>query len=54
MVDNCDYLITWYDGKPGGTKNTIDYALKLQRYVFNINKDARAHDFAIQTVIEIT
>ena len=37
MVDNCDCVITWYDGKKGGTKNTVDYALKKGRYVFNIN-----------------
>lgn len=36
MVDNSDYVITWYDGKPGGTRNTIDYALKKGRQVFNV------------------
>ncbi len=36
MVDNSDCVITWYDGKPGGTKNTIDYALKIGRKVFNV------------------
>ena len=25
MVDSCDYVLTWFDGKSGGTKNTIDY-----------------------------
>ena len=39
MVDNCDYVLTWFDGKSGGTKNTIDYALKKNRFVMNINKD---------------
>lgn len=38
MVDNSDYVITWYDGKKGGTRNTIDYALKNGRQVFNINE----------------
>lgn len=53
MVDNTDFVITWYDGKTGGTKNTIDYALRNQRFVFNINKDSRVRDFGMQTVIEI-
>lgn len=51
MVDNCDCVLTWYDGKPGGTRNTINYALKKQRYVFNINKEDSS--FAEQTYIEI-
>lgn len=38
MVDNSDYVITWYDGQKGGTDNTIRYALKNGRYVFNINE----------------
>lgn len=28
MVDHADYLLAVYDGKPGGTKFTIDYACK--------------------------
>lgn len=40
MVDNSDYVITWYDGKPGGTRNTIDYALKKGRQIFNIYEDS--------------
>lgn len=39
MVDSSDYVITWYDGKSGGTKNTIDYAIKRGRKVFNVNED---------------
>lgn len=37
MVDNSDFVITWFDGKNGGTKNTIDYANRLGRQVININ-----------------
>ncbi|MBQ6847777.1 MAG: DUF1273 family protein [Clostridia bacterium] len=36
MVDNSDYVVTWYDGQKGGTENTVRYALKKGRYVFNI------------------
>lgn len=52
MVDNSDYVLTWYDGKSGGTKNTIDYALKKQRAVININKNCDCV-FAVQEAIEI-
>lgn len=36
MVDNSDYVITWFDGQSGGTKNTIRYAKKIGRQIFNI------------------
>ncbi len=36
MVDNSDFVLTWFDGKAGGTKNTVDYAVKKQKYVFNL------------------
>lgn len=52
MVDNCDYVLTWYDGKAGGTKNTLDYAAEKGRYIFNVNKNC-AENFAIQTSMEI-
>ena len=37
MVDNSDVVITWFDGRTGGTANTIEYALRLGRRVININ-----------------
>ena len=37
MVDSCDYVMTWFDGKTGGTKNTVDYALKNNKFVMNLN-----------------
>lgn len=51
MVDNCDCVLTWYDGKPGGTRNTLNYALKQGRQVFNINGECES--IAFQTVFEI-
>ncbi len=36
MVDNSDFVITWFDGQKGGTENTVRYALKKGRQVFNI------------------
>jgi len=29
LVDNCDVLVAVYDGGPGGTKYTVDYARKV-------------------------
>ena len=37
MVDNSDFVICWYDGKSGGTRNTLKYAQKKSRTVININ-----------------
>lgn len=51
MVDNSDCVLTWYDGKKGGTRNTIDYALKQGRQVFNINE--ADNSYAVQTVFEL-
>ncbi len=51
MVDNSDFVITWYDGQRGGTENTVRYALKKGRQVFNINKNSETVGF--QTKIEL-
>ena len=37
MVDNSDIVLAYYDGKPGGTKNTVNYAVKLGRKVVNLS-----------------
>ena len=39
MVDNSDYVVTWYDGKQGGTRNTLNYAQKKNRYIVNVNTE---------------
>lgn len=39
MVDNSDYVVCWFDGQSGGTKNTIKYAQKTGRYLINLNTD---------------
>ena len=36
MVDNSDFVLTWFDGSAGGTKNTVDYANWALRKVINI------------------
>lgn len=37
MVDRSDYVLTWFDGKSGGTKNTIEYAKSKGKSVINLN-----------------
>lgn len=52
MVENSDYVLTWYDGKSGGTRNTIDYAAKIGREIINVNS-AKVENFAVQTYFEV-
>lgn len=52
MVDNCDYVLTWFDGKSGGTKNTINYALSQNKFVINLNKACK-DTYLIQESFEL-
>lgn len=52
MVDNSDYVITWYDGKKGGTANTLQYAHRIGRQIFNINRDVPS-SFEYQIAIQL-
>ena len=36
MVDRSRYVLTYFDGQRGGTDNTVRYAIKHAREVFNI------------------
>lgn len=36
MVDNCNKLIAVYNGTPGGTKNCVEYANKVNREIYRI------------------
>ncbi len=36
MVDRCSILIACFDGRPGGTLNTLRYALRLDREIIQI------------------
>ena len=38
MVRMSDYVLTWYDGKSGGTRNTLNYATGLGRAIINLNE----------------
>lgn len=51
MVDKSDYVVCWYDGRKGGTKNTITYARKNLKHVINLNTDYDEDlDFKQQTL----
>ena len=36
MVDHSDFVVAYYSGAPGGTKNTVNYAESLGRTVINL------------------
>jgi len=36
MVDNCDVLLSMFDGSSGGTKNCVDYAIKKDKRMVNL------------------
>ena len=38
MVDNSDFVITWFDGKQGGTHYTLCYAEKKRKRIINLNQ----------------
>ena len=44
MVDRSQFCITYYDGKPGGTKNTLQYAQKHGVDILNVHKTAPLGD----------
>ncbi len=53
MVDNSDFVVCWYDGKSGGTKNTLKYALKKKCYIINLNIDYLDEFTDLQTSINL-
>ena len=36
MVKHSDVVVTWFDGQPGGTQNTLRYAEKIGRGIINL------------------
>ncbi len=53
MVDHSDCVITWYDGKKGGTFNTLNYAQKKGKQIINLNADYTKEFFNYQNKIEL-
>lgn len=52
MVDNSDYVITWFDGKSGGTKNTLSYAKRKDKRIINLNENG-VHEYTYDEDYEI-
>jgi len=52
MVDSSDCVVTWFDGKSGGTKNTICYALSKGRKIINLFENANDDLFSAITYYE--
>lgn len=40
LVEGCDLLLAVYDGKPGGTKHTVDLAERLGKKIIVISPEA--------------
>ncbi|HHW46206.1 MAG TPA: DUF1273 domain-containing protein [Clostridiales bacterium] len=45
MVDHSNYIITYYDGKSGGTRNTLKYAQKSGLTIINIFEQKHVSNF---------
>ena len=43
MVDHSEYVITYFDGAVGGTRNTLDYAKRKNRVVVNLADEEPLH-----------
>jgi uncharacterized phage-like protein YoqJ len=54
MVDHSDCVITWYNGKKGGTRNTLNYAQKNSKLIINLNKEYNIEFQNFQNRIEFT
>ena len=53
MIDNSDYVVTWFDGRRGGTENTLKYAEKKGRHIINLNTDFDEYDGGFQISLDI-
>lgn len=48
LVDNSDCVVTWFDGRVGGTSATIKYAKKLSRRIINLNADCSDEYYTLE------
>lgn len=53
MVDNVDVVIAVFDGKKGGTLQTVKYALKKDKKVICVNPDTMSVNY-IKTLDDVT
>ncbi len=52
MVDNSDYVITWFDGQSGGTASTLSYAYKNGKKIVNLSESG-VHSYEFEDPFEI-
>lgn len=45
MVDHSDIVVTWFDGRSGGTRNTLQYAKRRGLRIVNL-VDAGLHEYS--------
>ncbi len=52
MVDNSDFVITWFDGQNGGTASTLNYAQKCGKKIINLAENG-VHSYECEDLFEI-
>lgn len=52
MVDNSDFVITWFDGQNGGTASTLNYAHKNGKRIINLAENG-VHSYECDDLFEI-
>ena len=52
MVDNSDFVITWFDGQSGGTASTLSYAQKCGKRIINLAENG-VHSYECEDLFEI-
>ncbi len=52
MVDNSDFVITWFDGQSGGTASTLNYAYKNGKRIINLSQNG-VHSYECESPFEI-
>lgn len=48
MVDNSDIVLTWFNGKPGGTASTLRYAASQGKKIVNLCENG-VHEYNIES-----
>ena len=52
MVDNSDFVITWFDGQKGGTAGTLAYAQKNNKRIINLAENG-VHSYECESLFDI-
>ena len=52
MVDNSDFVITWFDGQAGGTAQTLNYAARAGKRIINLSESG-VHEYIMDSPYDI-